>query len=428
MKTTYQTVFALTLSVWFAGLLYPLKALAISTQTEWPTTRTVQITITPGSSDSVKDFHVEAQGLPGWQKVGVSARPPNNWQTTISGGYINVFGGELPRGKPTTFTVTLPPGYYFNGGKPKVIVTNDGTENGHNNPVNILQTVLGDQATIMLVPIAPLVVVEDTQNAAEISWPVPHPTDPQGKRDYGAVFVKITLKSGQSILFYWTREGQRHPSYKQYAWKNTVVQPRELTFRKPNDPTITDYSYKRDPKDPNDPNEPIPIKLANLQKDSGGAWIFEDLDDLPHTSYRVPVLASSDLNHFIYAAANLSFYLTYNPNFISGIDWQPDDTLDEHGIVIANGQVSGVEGIYWATAPFVFDPNSETGWVPEGLNWLDSVVFQGLYGPIIIESDLSGQIDLISQAQGDINNDDRVDLQDFAVISEHWLDGCGGAP
>jgi hypothetical protein len=69
----------------------------------------------------------------------------------------------------------------------------------------------------------------------------------------------------------------------------------------------------------------------------------------------------------IYTAVNLGLYATNNPDGFLGGDWSPGQTLSQLGVQIVNGQIPGVEGIYWATTPFVFnsDPNTP-GFTPEG--------------------------------------------------------------
>jgi hypothetical protein len=66
----------------------------------------------------------------------------------------------------------------------------------------------------------------------------------------------------------------------------------------------------------------------------------------------------------IYTAVNLDLYMTTNPEgFLDG-EWEPGDNLQSLGVSIVNGEVSGLEGILWATSEFTFDPLSATGWVP----------------------------------------------------------------
>ena len=62
----------------------------------------------------------------------------------------------------------------------------------------------------------------------------------------------------------------------------------------------------------------------------------------------------------------------------------PGETLDELGIDIVNGQIPGLQGIYFATSQFFLDPNSANGWVPfdGAAALLNSAAFEATNGPI----------------------------------------------
>jgi hypothetical protein len=69
----------------------------------------------------------------------------------------------------------------------------------------------------------------------------------------------------------------------------------------------------------------------------------------------------------IYTAVNLGLYMASNPlGFLNG-SWSPGQILSQLGVNIVNGQVPGLQGIYWATTPFVFNPDPNgPGFSPSG--------------------------------------------------------------
>jgi hypothetical protein len=116
-----------------------------------------------------------------------------------------------------------------------------------------------------------------------------------------------------------------------------------------------------------DPNGSSTVFGGNITKDS--PWTFHPLDQLPGTLTRIPDLApvAGDPNATIYAAVNLPLYMASNPlGFLDG-SWSPGQTLSQLGVNIVDGQVAGLQGIYWATTPFVFnsDPTGP-GFSPAG--------------------------------------------------------------
>jgi hypothetical protein len=62
------------------------------------------------------------------------------------------------------------------------------------------------------------------------------------------------------------------------------------------------------------------------------------------------------------------------------------DTLDGLGLNIVNGRIAGVNGMYFATTPFGFDPASATGYVPLGGDsaWLNSANYEAANGSLEI--------------------------------------------
>ena len=99
---------------------------------------------------------------------------------------------------------------------------------------------------------------------------------------------------------------------------------------------------------------------GNIKQDS--PWRFEELALLPAIETRIPDLVAvegSDLT--IFAAVNLELYMTENPKgFLDGA-WEVGQTLSDLGVEIVNGEVAGVQGIYWATTDFEFDSDPPGG-------------------------------------------------------------------
>lgn len=122
------------------------------------------------------------------------------------------------------------------------------------------------------------------------------------------------------------------------------------------------------------------VYAGNIEEDDLGLFQFEPLENLPSRFTRIPDLAPAsgeNPNLTIYTAVNLALYQESNPlGFLSG-NWAVGQTLNELSIDIVNGVIPGLEGIFWSTTPFEFDPNSLTGFTPIGGddNLLDSSIF-----------------------------------------------------
>ncbi|WP_287078474.1 MULTISPECIES: PEP-CTERM sorting domain-containing protein [unclassified Microcystis] len=179
--------------------------------------------------------------------------------------------------------------------------------------------------------------------------------------------IKDTVPPGGSIFFCWTEgrytPGQPVDCHRDYLADfiiNPTGQPKPVTFRQPNDRTITDWQQVI-----TDSNGKSKVYGGNIKQQS--TWEFQPLLDLPNISWRIPDIAPFNApDTTIYTEVNLDLYLSSNPNgFLNG-NWSIGQTLDELGINIINGQISGVQGIYFATSDFTFDPNSPTGWIPIG--------------------------------------------------------------
>ncbi len=109
------------------------------------------------------------------------------------------------------------------------------------------------------------------------------------------------------------------------------------------------------------------VTAGNIK--TGSDWYFRDLDSLPDVHWRIPDIAPAsggDSTAAIYTAVNLDLYLNSNPLGFNNGNWEVKQTLGELGVEVVNGQVEGLEGIYWATTEFQFNPSSDWGFTPIG--------------------------------------------------------------
>lgn len=195
------------------------------------------------------------------------------------------------------------------------------------------------------------------------------------------------LFAGGELEFYWTRDGQPHPDYRKYKEVNDSDENKRRRFKRPDDDSITDWKQIVTTADGKSS-----VTTGNVRRGGdvqlGDPWLFFPLSELAGNAYRIPDLAPTfgDPELTIYTAVNLELYLQSNPEGFSNGEWEIGQTLDELGVVIVNGQVPGVEGIYWAVSDFIFDPLSATGWVPAAgpAGWLDSLSFQMNFGNIAV--------------------------------------------
>lgn len=129
------------------------------------------------------------------------------------------------------------------------------------------------------------------------------------------------------------------------------------------------------------------VYSGDIHKDS--PWHFEPLSALDGLQIRIPDLApivTSGQDVTIYTAVNLPLYLADNPfGFFNG-NWSVGQTLSDLGVTIAGGQIAGLQGIYFATTPFGFNPDPNgVGFSPEGgdSTLLDSSTYP--YDILIVE-------------------------------------------
>ncbi len=167
------------------------------------------------------------------------------------------------------------------------------------------------------------------------------------------------------LKFHWTKNGAKHPEYQEYSeTNNSLYADRKRRFVQPNDPTITDW-WQRVGHEGKGNSE---VFTGNLTRDAGrgGDWTFAPLMDLEGEHWSIPDLLPADDDATIYTAVNFGMYMDSNPfGFLDGA-WSIGDTIDELNVSVVDGRISGLEGILFATTPFVFDAASEIGWVPVG--------------------------------------------------------------
>ncbi|MBD2187384.1 hypothetical protein [Pseudanabaena mucicola] len=201
-----------------------------------------------------------------------------------------------------------------------------------------------------------------------------------------------------------TKKSIPHPEYEVFYDSNEdPLNSKRYTFTIPKDKSITDWTQT--------------IRIGNGKEGQGGSttvyggniiqespWQFRPLSELPDKAWRIPDVAPLDppADLTIYTAVNLGLYISKNPNgFLNG-NWSVGQTLDTIGVTIVNGRVAGLEGIYFSTSDFTFDPNSETGWVPiDGDSaWLNSLSFQSENGALYIPSEHSKSVPVPSSVLG----------------------------
>ena len=215
---------------------------------------------------------------------------------------------------------------------------------------------------------------------------------------------------GGSLRFEWTMGSfdpnnpskiKPHPMYAPFETSNIGGKPRKVMFHRPRlrdfgrpteeDPTVTDWKQTIF-LDGNFRGNNSVVYGGNIVRTN--PWEFQPLRDLPSVSWRIPditVLEQGAEAITVYTAVNLALYFLENPNgFLNG-NWSMDQTLNELGINIVNGQIPGVQGLYFSTTDFIFDPNSDTGYVPMNgeAGWLNSEDFQRINGDLVIAAEHS---------------------------------------
>jgi hypothetical protein len=209
----------------------------------------------------------------------------------------------------------------------------------------------------------------DKTDPSPIGDTVPPRVPPNdGKLVFG--WTKGALPTGELIL---------DSDYDLAELTNRGGQGISVHFFRPNDPAITDWRQAL-----SDGKGGSIVISGNIKR--GSPWTFHPLSELPIISWRIPDLAPREANSdlFIYTAVNLDIYFTQNPQGFLGGSFMVGQTLDDLGISVVNGQIPGLDGIYFSTSDFLFDPNSATGFVPAGGSsaLLNSADFQAANGAI----------------------------------------------
>jgi hypothetical protein len=221
---------------------------------------------------------------------------------------------------------------------------------------------------------------------AGVSWRDPNPRAKNpGKDDPNQHPIGDSVQPGNTLQFWWT-DGSKSPSgvlapVKNYGLFNTRNDTGKTEFYNFNvllDPAITDWEQTV-----NGSTKASDVHTGNIvhgaprQENIPGAqaadtlnpWQFEPLSNVPDATYIIPDIAPTQDNNSldtIYTAVNEQLYMQSNPLGFLGGNYKIGDNLGALGINIVSGQIPGIEGIYFATTPFGFDPNSATGFVPIG--------------------------------------------------------------
>jgi hypothetical protein len=198
------------------------------------------------------------------------------------------------------------------------------------------------------------------------------------------------------LKFFWTRGatpgGQpiQHEGFAAVEEFNGSGDDRHRNMKRPptaaGQPAITDWSQEVGSVSNAGEHKTSKVTAGNI---AGRSWSFQPLADLDGIFGRIPDLGPSLGNTepgdlIIYAAVNLGLYLSANPQgFLNGA-WGDHQTLQQLNLQIVNGQIPGVQGMYFSETPFIFDPNSATGYVPMGGTWFNSGSWQAQHGDIQI--------------------------------------------
>jgi hypothetical protein len=188
-----------------------------------------------------------------------------------------------------------------------------------------------------------------------------------------------SVQPGGTLQFWWT-DGTKDANgvlaaikgYDKFSNTNQTAKPEFYDFKVPLNPKITDWeqtvTYGKKASDVHTGN----IQHANPSLTGGAAtspWAFDSLSDLPDAVFMIPDVAPTQDNSgldTVYTAVNEQLYMQSNPLGFLGGNYKMGDNLGALGISIVDGQIPGIQGLYFATTPFGFDPNSATGFVPIG--------------------------------------------------------------
>jgi hypothetical protein len=187
------------------------------------------------------------------------------------------------------------------------------------------------------------------------------------------------------LQFYWTTGFDPvtkmfiPANYQKYTESNTGRGYITRFFYPPNDPAIKDWAQQVT----DGQGHKSDVQAGAIKHQS--PWTFFSLSDLPNVGYKIPDFAAiGDSSITIYEAVNLDLYIASNPDGIVGGNYAVGQTLTGLGVNIINGQVPGIQGLYFSLSPFTFDPNSLTGYVPSGgdSTLLNSSSFEAEHGEL----------------------------------------------
>lgn len=208
----------------------------------------------------------------------------------------------------------------------------------------------------------------------DIFWNDTRPDDVSDLRDETP--IRLTFPPGRTVRFEWTRgefdestgDAKQHPDYGVFDHA-FVADDAEVCFHRPDDETVTDWKVVV-----TDFLGRAEIRGGNIRRDS--PWRFSPLGNA-RIRFNIPILAPRRKEY------GASIYTAIDVNRAS-VSVKSQKSAVEMPLRVHGGRIEGLPGVYFATSPFTFDPESETGWVPIAGEsaWLDSAEFAKFYGPI----------------------------------------------
>lgn len=162
-------------------------------------------------------------------------------------------------------------------------------------------------------------------------------------------------------------------------------------------------------------------------------WAIDPGDILPGDIWRIPDLVPGPNEQeydTIYTLVDMPIYLQANPLGFNGGAWDIGFPISEYGVEIIDGMAEGLEGIQWATTPFVPDKSLMMGYSPSGGHetYLNSGDFPTL--PIIIaqhSNDYEPGGSSCCDLPGDADNNGLVNILDMTYLIAYLYKG-GPAP
>ncbi len=242
---------------------------------------------------------------------------------------------------------------------------------------------------------------------------------------------ELKIKPGKTGRFEgWTTTTDKapHPKYDQFTWTNTTGTTKKWKLCVPLDGRINGQNCKLDrdvsPATGGGGESASDLEVMGVVGSSGN-WSLETWVDPPVELIRIPMISAANETATVYAVVDLYTYQVQNPLGPAGGDWTFDTALGALGIDIVNGVPTGLDGIWFATTPFVFDPSGTLPFVPEGgaSSWLNRTDFEASHGALSIqqeyligEEDTTGPIDLPIALRGLVVEPNPV----FAESSVKW--------